>query len=270
MEKVAYLGPEESYSYLAAKKFRPSAVHIAYPSFRKVFNALDVGECDAAALPIENSLNGSVIENLDLLQAAKDVFAAEETKLPLDHRLAFLQGADLKCIKRIYSHEQPLAQCADYLYKNFPDAKLIAAPSTAAGLDSVKTSEDAAIVGAHVRRDGIVLLSANIADYPNNFTEFLLVRKGSADASLKTDRIFFSVTCRHSSGALLDILEPMRSGGMNMTKIQSRPIKESNGEYRFFIEVEGDYSLSEIRSVLKSVQDNSLSFRLLGAYGLND
>lgn len=266
MEKTAYLGPEGSYSQLAAKKLCPDCALIPYASFRLAVNAVESGECRYAVLPIENSLNGTVTANLDLLQAADGLFAFKTASLAIDHRLATKTGADLKKITRITSHEQALAQCAEYLYKNFPEAKLCSAPSTAASLDAVKSECDAAIAGAHVVREGITLSKENIADYPGNKTDFLLIKKGKADYNVKSDRMFFSVTCRHSSGALLDILEPMRSGGLNMTKIQSRPIKGGAGEYRFFIEAEGDISSEKVRSVLEGVARQSLSFKLLGAY----
>lgn len=266
MEKVAYLGPEGSYSQLAAQKMRPLANHIAKPSFYKVIEALVNCECDCAVLPIENSLNGAVLANIDLLQNTKNIAATEEYTLELDHRLATLNGADLGGISCIYSHEQPLAQCSEYLLKNFPSAKLIAMPSTAASLEMVKSDTEAAIVGAHVKKEGITLSPRNISDFQQNRTHFLLIKRGKADKNIKTGKIFFSVTCRHSSGALLDILEPMRAGGLNMTKIQSRPIKNSEGEYRFFIEVEGDYSSEKVRKILGGVKDSSMSFCLLGAY----
>lgn len=270
MERVAYLGPQGSYSELAAAKFRKDGKLIACPSYRAAVELLKKGDCDYAALPIENSLNGAVLANIDLLQSTQGVFACEHARVMLDHRLATLNGAKTDGISRIYSHEQPLAQCADYLYKNFPQAQLIAAPSTAASLNAVKSESDAAIVGAHVKRDGITLSPRNIADFPHNFTEFLLVRRGSADERTNTDKIFFSVTCRHKSGALLDILEPMRAGGLNMTKIQSRPIKGSSGEYRFFIEAEGDYADNSVRAVLNGIEKISLSLKLIGAYKSGD
>lgn len=266
MEIVAYLGPEGSYSGLAAMKFRPEASYKACANFFDVMSSLISGECDCAVLPIENSLNGAVLQNIDLLQNTCGVFASEETVLPIDHRLAMLSGADMGGISHIYSHEQPLAQCSDYLRKHFPCAKLVPASSTAASLENIKTLSDAAIVGAHIKREGITLSDKNIADGANNFTHFLLVVRGSAASGKKSSKIFFSVTCSHVSGALLDILEPMRAGGLNMTKIQSRPIKDRVGEYRFFIEVEGDYSLSGVRKVLKCVENSAKSYKLLGAY----
>lgn len=264
--KLAYLGPEGSYSHLASLKLNPSARLIAFPDFRAVIGALKNGECDGAVLPIENSLNGAVLANVDLLQNTDGVCAVEETYLTLDHRLATVAGADLSKITRIYSHEQPLAQCAEYLAKNFPKARLIATASTVLSLESVKSPSDGAIVGAHIKREGITLSKENIADGKNNYTQFLLIVRGNVSPDKKSEKIYFSVTCNHASGALLDILEPMRAGGLNMTKIQSRPIKDSAGEYRFFIEVEGDYSLLHVREVLSWVQNQANSFKLIGAY----
>lgn len=266
MERVAYLGPQGSYSELAAAKFRKDGKLIACPSFRAAVELLKKGDCDYAALPIENSLNGAVLANIDLLQSTQGVFACEHARVMLDHRLATLNGAKTDGISRIYSHEQPLAQCMQFLLKNFPNAELIATQSTAASLEMLSSASDAAIVGAHCKRDGIELSPRNIADSNNNFTEFLLARKGVIDERVSTQNIFFSVTCRHKAGALLDILEPMRAGGLNMTKIQSRPLKDRAGEYRFFIEVEGDYSNAQVRNVLDGVKRISLSFKLLGAY----
>ena len=264
--KCAYLGPCGSYSHLAATKMRPSDELLAYGNFRAVISAVETGKCDCAVIPIENTLNGGVLQNIDLLQTAEGVVAVEEMSLPLDHRLATLKGAKNSGISRIYSHEQPLAQCSEYLAKNYPQAQLIATSSTAASLDMVKTLSDAAIVGAHVKRDGIVLSEENISDCKSNFTHFLLVRRGSVDKSVRSSKIYFSVTCLHASGALLDILEPMRAGGLNMTKIQSRPIKDRTGKYRFFIEVEGNYADASVRKVLEGVEKSSKSFKLLGAY----
>ena len=264
--KCAYLGPCGSYSHLAATKMCPKDELVACGSFRAVIHAVEAGECNVAVIPIENTLNGAVLQNVDLLQTAEGVVAVEEMALPLDHRIATIKGAKYSGISRIYSHEQPLAQCAEYLAKNFPKAQLIATSSTAASLDMVKTLSDAAIVGAHIKRDGMVLSEENISDCKTNFTHFLLIKRGSVEEGVHSSKIYFSVTCTHSSGALLDILEPMRAGGLNMTKIQSRPLKERAGEYRFFIEVDGDYSDGTVKKVLNGVKNSAKSFKLLGAY----
>ena len=262
---LAFLGPRGSFSEIAAKKFRPEAELMAYPTFIELFKALESGECDYIAVPIENSLNGSVSQNIDLMQAS-DAVAVEECVVEVDHRLATLEGADINNITRIYSHQQALAQCAGYLSKNFPKAELIASPSTSAGLKLVKDRTEAAIVGAHLKAEGFTLSGKNIADGERNMTHFLLVKKGEAVEGAHSQKVFFSATCKHKPGALISLLQPIGERGVNMTKIQSRPIKDRPGEYRFFIEIEGDIADGNCAQTIESIKRASNSFKILGCY----
>lgn len=264
MSKIGYLGPEGSYSCLAAKTFRPDAEFLAYGSFNLVIQALIKGECDEAVLPIENSLNGGVNQNMDLLQCTENIVAFRECSVKIDHRLATLSGAAISGISRIYSHQQALEQCNAYLCAHFPKAQVVAVSSTAASLEMLKSPADACIVGAHVARDGVTLSKENIADEKFNVTHFLLVRRGVLEEDARSQKIYFSATCRHEPGALLNLLNVVKE--LNMTKIQSRPIKDKPGEYRFFIEVDGDYSKSDVKAVLKRVENSANSFKIIGAY----
>lgn len=264
--KIAYLGPEGSYSEIAAEKFRPQAERRGYLSFAAVLDALLRGECSFAVLPIENSLNGGVNQNLDLLQSAEGVIACEERAVIIDHRLATRAGADVNKITRIFSHGQALEQCGGYLKKHYPEAKLIGAPSTAASLDMLECDTDACIVGAHTKREGITLSPENIADEKFNITHFLLIKKGGAPDCEPADKIFFSATCNHRPGELLSLLSVIADGGLNMTKIESRPIKDRPGEYRFFIEAEGNYFSEKVGSTLEKVRRSANSFKILGIY----
>lgn len=266
MQKIGYLGPKGSYSYLAAERMCPEAEKIAYDNFRLVMKALVSGECDGVVAPIENSLNGGVLQNIDLLQSTEGVCAVGECTVAIDHRLAVLPGADRSRIKRIYSHQQALAQCGEYLAEFFPAAQQIAVSSTAASLNMLKSSEDACIVGAHTSDAGIMLSPQNIADEKRNKTQFLLIVRGAVTADVRSQKIYFSVTCRHEPGALLHILQRIADGGLNMTKIESRPIKDRPGEYRFFIEAEGDYSLEQTQKTLNAVRKSANSLKILGAY----
>ncbi len=266
MEVIGYLGPEGSYSFLAARQLRPDARLTAYGSFPLVMASLVRGETDGIVLPIENTLNGGVLQNIDLLQATEGVAAVEQTTVKLDHRLATVRGAEKSCIKRVYSHQQALDQCAKYLFSNFPKARLIATLSTAASLEKLKTEEDAAIVGAHTVKEGIVLSDENVSDESNNFTHFLLVKRGEIPETAISRRVYFSVTCRNVSGALISLLEPLRRHGLSMTKIESRPIKDRPDEYAFFIETEGDYSSLGVKSAIEDIKKAANSFKLLGCY----
>lgn len=263
---TGYLGPEGSYSYLAAKKMTPEGVLKAFDSFPLVFRALTDGEVDCIVIPIENSLNGEVTQNIDLMQSTPDIIAVEECAIKIEHRLATLKGADIKGIKRIYSHRQAIEQCAEYIFENFPLAELIPAPSTSASLEMLKTGEDACIVGAHTKRAGIVLSENSISDYPENSTRFLKVVRGGADGNGRTAKIYFSVTCPNVSGGLIKLLQRVAEHGMNMTKLQSRPVKEAVDEFRFFIEIECDYSKPETKRAVADIEGAALSFKLLGTY----
>lgn len=261
---VGYLGPEGSYSQVAAQTFDKDAVLKDYATFPELFSALSSGECDYIAVPIENSLNGGVLQNIDLLQSHENVIAVEECVVNIDHRLATLKGAKKSQIKRVYSHRQALAQCGDYLSRNFPHAELIATTSTAASLKLIKDKTEAGIVGAHARCEGFELSEENIADEKTNLTHFLLVKRGGVEDIASSRKIFFSATCNHKPGELLDMLALIRE--LNMTKIESRPIKNRPGEYRFFIEIEADISREDTRKILDKVAKTARSFKLLGCY----
>lgn len=266
MENIGYLGPEGSYSSIAAAQMKPDAKLCAYQSFPKVFLSLISKQTDAIVVPIENTLNGGVLQNIDLLQSTDGIYATEECVIKIDHRLAFLKGADKSRIKRIYSHSQALEQCAKYLSENFPSATLVPTESTAASLEKIQTEEDAGIVGSHTKKEGIVLSESNIADEDSNFTHFLLIRRAKISDNAHSRKIYFSVTCANRSGALIELLACVSKYGLNMTRIESRPIKNAPDEYRFFLEIEGDYSDRNVKNALSEIENAANSFKLLGCY----
>lgn len=265
-DKVGYLGPDGTYSFLAAKKLCPQADLVGYSSFFTLFNALEKGKINAMVVPVENTVNGAVTQVLDLLQESGNVCAAAACAVKVDHRLATVKGADLSKIRRVYSHSQALAQCSKFLADNLPQAKLIETSSTAESLDRIAGKDDAGIVGGHCERAGIALSERSISDEEKNYTQFLFVQNGAPADDAFSDRIFFTVTCRHKVGALVELLSILRESSINMTEIESRPIKNRTGEFRFFIEVEGNYADPDIKSALKKIEEEANSFRLLGCY----
>ena len=266
MDKISYLGPEGSYSRLAAERLVSNGEYIAYQSFPAVFGALASNEVDGAVIPIENSLNGGVLQNMDLLQYTQGIVAVKEEVVKIDHRLITLNGTDLKNVKRVYSHSQALEQCARYLAENFPNARLIATQSTAESLEMLTSKEDACIAGAHNSRAGLYISENNVADEKDNFTHFLLLRRGNVAEDKTSRKIYFSVTLPNRSGSLVGLLQRLAAHGLNMTKIESRPVKTRINEFAFFIETEGDYARKDIKLALKDIENSSLSFKLLGCY----
>ncbi len=280
--KIAYLGPEGSYSHLAAKAFLQTEGRkattpnswdecIPFRNFPEVLAAVSFGRVDGAAIPIENSLQGGVSQNLDLLQDTEDLYAVKEYVLSIEHRLVYKEGVKLNEIGRVYSHRQALDQCLHYLDREMPFASLRETESTAFGL--TKAMEDdsgksAAIVGSHVvrLRGGFVMGEECISDEKNNFTHFLLIKKGEERMPERSDRVFFSAVCPHRKGSLVELLQIIAKYDINMTKIESRPVKGRPGDFRFFIEADCDIGDERVKEMLSAIESNTLECKLLGAY----
>lgn len=263
---TGYLGPEGTNSETAAKKLCGGSDIIPYPSFAALFSALEKGEAEQIVIPVENTLNGAVVQNLDLMQETEGVYAAATTAIKIDHRLLTLKGADKKGIKRVYSHPQALGQCEKYILRELHGARLCNAPSTAAGAEYIKSAEDAAIVTAGFEREGFELSGENISDNKDNYTYFFKVVKGVPRPDPTQRRVFFSVTCRHEAGSLVNLLTVLSDHGINMTEIESRPIKDRRGEFRFFIEIEGSLADRNTASALEELGRRASTIKLLGAY----
>ena len=280
--KIAFLGPEGSYSHLAAKQFlkteatgAQSTVNwdecVPFRNVPEVLSAVENGRVDAAAIPIQNTLQGGVSQNLDLLQSAGNLYAVKELIIRIEHRLIYKEGTPLSQIGRVYSHRQALDQCAGFLSKEMPFAALREAESTGFGIARAmedETGKSAAIAGAHTEnlRDGFVMGKNCISDEVNNFTQFLLIKKGAENLPKDGQKIFFSLVGPHRPGGLLGLLEVIAKNGLNMTKIESRPVKDRPGEYRFFIEAECGAAVENAQDMLSEIRENALECKLLGAY----
>lgn len=280
--KIAFLGPEGSYSHLAAKEFlktetavRKSARDwdecVPFRNFPEVLAAVEDGRVDAATIPIENSIQGGVSQNLDLLQAFNDLYAVKELVIRIDHRLIYKEGVKLSQIGRVYSHRQALDQCAAFLSKEMPFASLRETESTGFGIARAvedETGKSAAIAGAHTEnlRSGFMMSEDSISDEKSNYTHFLLIKKGKNSVPTTSEKVFFSAVCPHRPGSLIALLQIIAKSGVNMTKIESRPVKNRPGDYRFFIEADVDISSVAAKEMLNLIQENTLECKLLGAY----
>lgn len=280
--KIAFLGPEGSYSHLAAKRFlkAESTVEkevgewdecVPFRNFPEVLAAVKSGKADAAAIPIENSLQGGVAQNLDLLQDSENLYAVKEEIIRVDHRLIYKKGVKLSDIGRVYSHRQALDQCAAFLAKEMPFASLRDAESTGFGISRAvedDSGKSAAIAGAHTEnlRAGFVMSEQSISDEKNNYTHFLLIKKGEEALPETSNRVFFSAVCPHRPGSLLELLQIIAKYGINMTKIESRPVKDRPGDYRFFIEADCDIASDDVQEMLSSIRRHTLECKIIGAY----
>lgn len=280
--KIAFLGPEGSYSHLAAKRFLETEANkekavgewdecVPFRNFIEVISALISGKVDASAIPIENSIQGGVSQNLDLLQSTNGLYAVKEEVLRVDHRLVHKEGVALLEIGRVYSHRQALDQCSAYLSKELPFASLRETESTGFGLSRAyedESGKSACIVGAHteILRSGFVMDAECISDEKQNYTHFLLIKKGENALPKNSERVFFSAVAPHRPGGLLELLGVIAKHGINMTKIESRPVKDSVGNYRFFIEADLDISSAKALDMFNEMKAQGLKYKLLGAY----
>ena len=265
--KVSCLGPKESYSALAAEKLCKGADKLYCSSFAAILNLLIDGSVDAAVLPVENCIMGSVVQNLDLISKTKNIMGVGEVLMPIDHRLVTKQNVPYTDIERVCSHIQGLSQCSEFLAKNFPHAKLVYTYSTAESL-RLLDEHTAGIVGAHVEgREGLVFSQENIADAKSNFTRFLLFVRGNTPPQ-HSEFVYFSAICKQEkAGELCRLLEIFDRHALNLTRVESRPVRDFIGRYRFFIEFEGDIASKNVQEALKEAQENTHEYRLLGAYG---
>jgi prephenate dehydratase len=221
------------------------------------------GDAEVGVLPVENSIQGGVLQVMDLLNRF-EVFGIREIILPIDHRLVTKGNVPYEQINCVYSHEQAIGQCSEFLDQNFPHARRMFTQSTAESL-KLLDEHSAGIVGSHVKGDGLVFSKENIANEKRNFTRFMLLKRGG-ELPEHSEKVFFCAVCAHRPGSLVGLLSVFAKYGLNLTRIESRPIRDVFGEYRFYIEFTGDIGSVDVCAALDETRLQCLQFRLLGAY----
>ena len=237
--KIAIQGEPGSFSHEAAHKFVPDAEIFPCSLSVEVFAALDKGTAAAAAIPIENSLAGSVLEHFDLL-LAHDVKVVRETPMRIRHNLIALAGVSIGEIDRVYSHPVALAQCRRFLAAH-PAMKATAFYDTAGSVKHLAEQCDrraAAIASeAAARIYGAQVLERGIEDNPENYTRFFLVlRAGDAQADPDANKLSLAFSLENRPGSLVAALGALAAQGTNLTKIESRPVQGKPWEYIFYVD----------------------------------
>jgi prephenate dehydratase len=237
--KIAIQGEPGSFSHEAALKFVPDAEIVPCALSAEVFAALDSGAADAAAIPIENSLAGSVLEHFDLL-LHHDVKVVRETLLRIRHNLIAVTGAKLDEIDRVYSHAVALAQCRRFLAEH-PRMKAVAFYDTAGSVKQLVNQRDkqaGAIASAQAAAYyGAEILARGIEDDAENYTRFFLVKRSSeAETDPAANKMSVAFTLEHKPGSLVAALSALSATGTNLTKIESRPVKGTPWEYIFYVD----------------------------------
>ena len=267
--RLAYLGPEGTYSEQAAVDYDPDAQRVPYPSIPAVFRAADNGEVEQAIVPIENSVEGVVTYTVDLLINESDLKIRNEIVVPIHHYLLSEPDTAMEDVRVVYSHPQAIAQCRRYLSSRLPNAEHVASLSTAGAVDDMRNSErPAAAISSRRAADifGATILDSNIEDAQNNQTRFVVLaaEDGRRTGTDKTSICFdFS---EDAPGILYDTLGELARRRVNMLKIESRPDRRSLGRYVFLIDMEGHREDPVVSEALDRVRARAAMFKVLGSY----
>ncbi|HEX8288449.1 MAG TPA: prephenate dehydratase [Pyrinomonadaceae bacterium] len=266
--KVAFLGDHGTFSEEAALNLLGERWEtVSRPTFDALFTAIDEKASDYILAPLENTLVGSVHRCYDLLLESSLCIAAEII-LPISHFLIGCPGAVLEKIETVESHPVALAQCEKF-FAEHPKIKRVASNDTAGSVRRVVESGNlsrAAIAGKRAAQiHNGVILQQHLEDHSENYTRFVLLAK-NPDFSEKGSKISLIVRLAHRPGALHDALRPFVRRGIDLLKIESRPIKERPWQYNFYLDLQAPASESELRGALDEIREQAEEVRYLGRY----
>ncbi len=266
--KVAYQGTRASFSEMAIEKyFHGMAQGIGKQTFEDVFASLEKGEVELAALPIENSLIGPIVENFDLF-AKYEVTVLGELYLPIEHCLVGKNGQKIEEIKKVYSHPKALAQCT-YFFQDHPWIEPITHFDTAGAAREISEKNELGLAAIGSRKSaeiyGLAILKSNLEDDKSNTTRFLFLKKGKIEANPKEAKCSLLFTLKHTPGALAAVLSLLAEHDLNLMQIVSRPIWEKPFEYLFFIDTLNPKGI-DMNFVLDKLKEKTQTLKLLGIY----
>ncbi len=265
--RVAFLGPEATYTHIAAMNhFGKSVSFVAQPTIRDIFEEVEKKTSHYGVVPVENSIEGVVNHTLDLffeseLKICGEIFQS------ISHDLLTQTGTTLKDIRTVYSHPQALAQCRNWIRKYLPGTEMKECSSTAAAAReaSVKTGAAAIASGEAAHMYHLETLASRIEDITRNTTRFLIIGPDKIVRTGKDKTSFLFVTA-HVPGALFRSLQPMANAGINMMKLESRPTRHENWSYFFFVDIEGHIQDPAVEKTMAEMKEVCLYLKWLGSY----
>jgi len=264
--KVAFLGPTATFTHEAAiKYFGLTAQYLPVRTIAEIFDEVYKGRADLGVVPVENSTEGIVSYTLDMF-LKYDLKVCGEIILPITHCLLSAQSRR-EDIKKIYSHPQAFAQCRNWIEKNLPNAVLLDVGSTAEAAEMAKKdSSSAAIAGeATAKIYDLKVIERNIQDMTENSTRFLVIGKVEQKKT-GDDKTSLLFSIKDQPGALYNMLSPFAKRGVNLTKIESRPMKTKAWEYVFFIDLDGHISEKKVFDAVNELKEMCIFLKVIGSY----
>ncbi|MBI2913667.1 MAG: prephenate dehydratase [Chloroflexi bacterium] len=268
--RLAFLGPLGTFSEEAALKYDPAAELIPMASITAVAAALTAGMADEGIVPIENSLEGSVTETLDVLvHGSQPLAVRDEVVLPIEHYLLVKPGLKADRVKLLFAHPQALGQCRGFIERCFPKAAIEAALSNSAAVEEMMARDDAAAIGTRRAAEiyGAEVLARGFQDRSPNLTRFVVLA-GEDHPPTGEDKtsLAFGFAVEDRPGLLVAALEEFSRRSINLSKIESRPSRERLGTYIFLVDVDGHRSQQPLAEALERVREKCSFFRVLGSY----
>ena len=269
---VVFQGVEGAYSYAAMRAYFGADIQSFHvKTWRDAMEAVSRSDADYAVLPIENSTAGVVADIYDLLTEYQ-LYIVGEQIISVNHVLLGLEEAELSDIQRVYSHPQGLAQCGKFL-DTYPEWEKVKTENTAGSAKKVSEEGDksqAAIASREAGKlYGLKVLAENICHNEQNVTKFIIVGKEPLYTK-ESRKISVCFELPHAAGTLYNMLSHMIYNGLNMTKIESRPIPGKTWEYRFFIDFEGNLDSSAVKNAIRGLAAEANTMRVLGNYELQE
>lgn len=264
--RVAFLGPQATFTHEAAmRQFGSSGDFLPKQEIEDVFDDVDKGRADFGVVPIENTIEGVVTHTLDMLVTSQLKISAE-VMLPISLALMNKSGA-LSGITRVCSMPHAIAQCRGWLKNNLPDAEMMSVASTARGAEMAALDQSIAAVASQSAANiyDLKIVENHIEDNANGFTRFLVIGTKTAKRT-GADKTSVMFAIKDAPGALYSILKPFAEKGINLTKIESRPMKTKAWEYLFFVDLDGHITDKRVKAAVEALEGSCSFLKVLGSY----
>tara|TARA_E500000305_G_C4009709_1_gene232012 strand:- start:674 stop:1756 length:1083 start_codon:yes stop_codon:yes gene_type:complete len=265
--RVAFLGPEGTFTQQAAiKHFGHAVESVPLGAIDEVFREVEAGAVHFGVVPVENSTEGMVNHTLDSFMNS-DLKICGEVELRIHHHLLAGPHTPRDKVTRIYSHQQTLAQCRQWLDAHMPAVERVAVSSNAEAARRLKDEWNAMAIAGDMARElyNLEPVQRNIEDRPDNTTRFLIIGRQDTPPSGR-DKTSLLISGKNRPGLLSDLLRPFRDKGINLTRLESRPSRIANWSYVFFVDCEGHKADATLTEVLETLEADGNTIKVLGSY----
>jgi prephenate dehydratase/chorismate mutase/prephenate dehydratase len=262
---IGFQGEHGAYSEVAAHAWAPAVASIPCVSFHDVFREVEAGQLDFGIVPVENSLEGAITEVNDLLIETKLHIVGEAT-IPVHHCLLALPEQDYRDLRAVYSHPQALGQCREFISRHKLEPRPFYDTAGAAAMLREQRPAATGVIASRLCAElyNLEILKENIEDHTSNTTRFVVLSREARHEKGNKCSLIFSVS--HRPGGLFSVLQILSDKGINMTRIESRPLRNDPGSYAFFLDFEGSDQDEPMIQALDAISKRSITFKFLGCY----